>query len=448
MAILNRLSIEDAQELSGTRGTQEFRKGKKLSPAELGNLVYDFTKRRPYKYAPRSNEHDMSTALWYVNTTVTTPAEQKFMGQFYADMKKQHPKKSQEQLGVMMQHMMKSAHFGQYGNKGLHNSNLTQQQNKHLDEVRVIWARKNKRRVDRTAENAILNAFLKTPGAGSIGEAMKKIMKWNRSTSGGKYFFDPPNSWSNARKQELGYKYTRIGWIPNNFPNPPDPSVAPVIHPAALEHRRKAAAALEVKRKAAAAKRRARRIAASRRRPPKPPKPPKPKPPKSVVTPRKSQRAAQAGRSARRRRKPTQPAAVPLPITPPRVGAPVAVRGRVRPRARPPRARRPVPRRAPGVKHVAPHLRLIASQQHHFKGVYRHNNITPKLNLRTLGPGHFVVRSQHLTAGVRQQIKNLLRRAPKNLWVNGHKHSRKQALGVIMRLLEQNHAVDIQLAKI
>jgi hypothetical protein len=141
---------------------------------------------------------------------------------------------------------------------------------------------------------------------------------------------------------------------------------------------------------------------------------------------------------------------VPLPITPPRVGAraPVAVsRGRVRaPRA--PRARRPVPRRAPGVKHVAPHLRLLASQQHHFKGVYRHNNITPKLNLRTLGPGHFVVRAQQLTPGVRQQIKNLLRRAPKSLWVNGHKHSRKQALGVIMRLLEQNHAVDIMLAKI
>ena len=162
-----------------------------------------------------------------------------------------------------------------------------------------------------------------------------------------------------------------------------------------------------------------------------------------------------AARSAHRRRAPRVQHRVIHPVAPPRAPAapPAAAprgRQRVRHRGRPPRAHAPrptAPRR--NVHHVAPHLRtLVASQQKHFKGIYRHDNITPKLSLRTLAPGHFLVRAPKLTAGVRQHIISLLKRAPKALWVNGHKHNKKQALGVIMRLLEQNHTVDIQLSKI
>ena len=91
-------------------------------------------------------------------------------------------------------------------------------------------------------------------------------------------------------------------------------------------------------------------------------------------------------------------------------------------------------------------MRTIESNK--FRGIYGHDTITPKVSLSTVAPGHFIVRAKKITAGVRQHIMSLLRRAPSHLWVNGHKHNKKQALGVIMRLLEQRHAVDIQLTKI
>ena len=120
--------------------------------------------------------------------------------------------------------------------------------------------------------------------------------------------------------------------------------------------------------------------------------------------------------------------------------------------ARPPRHRAPARDRA-NVHHIAPHLRVLASQQQHFKGVWRHDNITPKISLKTLSPGHFEVRagaSKHAGAdrGMRQIIISLLRRAPKHIYVNGHKHTKKAALTVIMRMLEKRQTVDIQLRKL
>ena len=199
---------------------------------------------------------------------------------------------------------------------------------------------------------------------------------------------------------------------------------------------------------------------------------PPPTPPRRVarggITTPKPVTPARAARAARGRRGPARAPARPRPSPAPAPRGPRAPRaprapGRPRAPARPrgparrARAHRPV---GPGpfgrgpradranVFSVAPHLRvLLASQQKHFKGIYRHDTITPKLSLQTVAPGHFLVRAPKITPGVRQHILSLLRRAPASLWVNGHKHSKKQAIGVIMRLLEQNHTVDIQLRK-
>ncbi|HIB88907.1 TPA: hypothetical protein EYO57_17215 [Candidatus Poribacteria bacterium] len=70
----------------------------------------------------------------------------------------------------------------------------------------------------------------------------------------------------------------------------------------------------------------------------------------------------------------------------------------------------------------------------------------PRLSVNTLGPGNFIIRArQGMSRGVRLQILNLLSKAPKVMWVNGHKHSKKAAYGVIIDLLRKHESVEIML---
>ena len=345
------------------------------------------------------------------------------------------------------------------GKANIYDPRLSRAQNENANIVQLLWQIHNSKKPLPKQQGQFIKKAV-YDGHGQISEAAKDQFGWKRHKDG---YYIPPNDLGKKRSEELGYVwYSEAGrtpfWIPySRIPqiyrhqyNPPPPQRQEVVvNPFALSKRPARRAA-----PAPAARRGARRGAAAR---PARPAPAAPRAP--VGTPRKDARgrAADAARRARGRRAGVSGAYVPQPVVralavaaPAPVGpAPqIAVRGRARvrgPRGPAPGAIRPPrgPRR--NVHHVAPHLRTIASN--HFKGVYRHDNITPALSLRTLAPGHFVVRASKMK-GVRQHIISLLRRAPKSLWVNGHKHSKKQALGVILRLLEQRHAVDIQLSKI
>lgn len=65
--------------------------------------------------------------------------------------------------------------------------------------------------------------------------------------------------------------------------------------------------------------------------------------------------------------------------------------------------------------------------------------------LKAEAPGHYTVKMNKKTRGVTAQVARLLKRASKFLLVNGRKLSKKQALHVIVGLLEKNSPVSIKL---
>ena len=67
------------------------------------------------------------------------------------------------------------------------------------------------------------------------------------------------------------------------------------------------------------------------------------------------------------------------------------------------------------------------------------------LTLTSEAPGHFRVKLHKKTRGVSAQVSRLLKRASKYLLVNGRKLNKKQALHVIVGLLEKMAPVDIKL---
>ena len=102
-----------------------------------------------------------------------------------------------------------------------------------------------------------------------------------------------------------------------------------------------------------------------------------------------------------------------------------------------------IERRARGTA-VSPAYRHLGSTiSKSFGGPY---SSKPRLSVNNTGPGNFIIRArQGMSHGVRQQILNLLARAPKVLWVNGHKHNKKAAYTLIVDLLRKHESVEIML---
>ena len=137
-----------------------------------------------------------------------------------------------------------------------------------------------------------------------------------------------------------------------------------------------------------------------------------------------------------------------VPVTPARrirgarPGAPRGPRG---PRAGP-RAR--VVRSVVGHRIHAVHaLKSIPYVAHgRFTGTYWRESVTPRLSWQHLGPGHYIAKARRgMTSGIRQHVLGLLRRAKGYIWINGHRHSIKQAKGVLFDLLGKGNSVDIKL---
>ena len=73
--------------------------------------------------------------------------------------------------------------------------------------------------------------------------------------------------------------------------------------------------------------------------------------------------------------------------------------------------------------------------------------VTPKLSVNQIGAGHFLIRSrQGVTKGIRSHVLHLLQRVRgRYLKVNGRRHTKKQAIDVILAMLRQNQTVDVLL---
>ena len=73
--------------------------------------------------------------------------------------------------------------------------------------------------------------------------------------------------------------------------------------------------------------------------------------------------------------------------------------------------------------------------------------VTPKLSVNQIGAGHFLIRSrQGITKGIRSHVLHLLQRVRgRYLKVNGRRHTKKQAIDVILGMLRQNQTVDVLL---
>ncbi len=74
-------------------------------------------------------------------------------------------------------------------------------------------------------------------------------------------------------------------------------------------------------------------------------------------------------------------------------------------------------------------------------------NPTPVLSVQHLGPKKYVFRARRgVTRGIREQIRHYLSRVQRYVWINGRKHSKKQAYTAVMDLLEGNTSVEVQVA--
>ena len=152
-----------------------------------------------------------------------------------------------------------------------------------------------------------------------------------------------------------------------------------------------------------------------------------------------------------------------VPVAPPRrVGpAPRRLPARVRaplPVARPVRAPRVAyaPRRVAVVRNaigyrippVHARTRVAAAQTSPSLRFYGSAGIpVPRLSWKHLAPGHYIARARRgLTPGIKQHVHHLLKRAGQYIWINGVRHTRRQAATVIFDLLGKHHAVDIKLA--
>ena len=137
-------------------------------------------------------------------------------------------------------------------------------------------------------------------------------------------------------------------------------------------------------------------------------------------------------------------------------------RGRGRGRGRgipPPPAAPAAPPAAPAAPPAAPAVAIAQAQykRQQRRSIHRipvhqrlaamHIPVRTKkaLTLTSEAPGHFRVKLHKKTRGVSAQVSRLLKRASKYLLVNGRKLNKKQALHVIVGLLEKMAPVDIKL---
>jgi hypothetical protein len=69
---------------------------------------------------------------------------------------------------------------------------------------------------------------------------------------------------------------------------------------------------------------------------------------------------------------------------------------------------------------------------------------TPEFSFKHKAPGNYVLKAfRGVTKDVRAHLRHLLSRAPRFIWVNGHRHSKKQAFSIIVELLAQHQTVEI-----
>ena len=102
-----------------------------------------------------------------------------------------------------------------------------------------------------------------------------------------------------------------------------------------------------------------------------------------------------------------------------------------------------IERRARGTAISPAYRHLGSTVSKGFGGPYTSK---PRLSVNTIGPGNYILSArQGMSRGVRQQILNLLARAPKQMWVNGHKQDKKAAYTLIIDLLRKHESVEIML---
>ena len=98
------------------------------------------------------------------------------------------------------------------------------------------------------------------------------------------------------------------------------------------------------------------------------------------------------------------------------------------------------------ISHV--HVRKSAPTVAHgsFSGSYWRESVTPRLSWQHLAPGHYIAKARRgMTPGIRQHVLRLLNRAKGYIWINGKRHTLKQAKTVLFDLLGKRHSVDIKL---
>ena len=80
-----------------------------------------------------------------------------------------------------------------------------------------------------------------------------------------------------------------------------------------------------------------------------------------------------------------------------------------------------------------------------FRGSHGRNP-TPKLSVNHLGPNKFIFRAHRgVTRGIRQQIRHYLSRVKRYVYINGTRHTKKQAYNAVLELLEGNRGVEVEL---